>query len=175
MSGSVVCEPHKAVSTILLIKVASWRHDRVLTEFPGGGADQKLVLSLCHRNTCPMCRMKLFEKPNELAGVIKLFRSASYKWDDFDIPEALAENIPHIQPVTCSLIPSVLTVPEHITTQVDCRLASSALVLAGNTAIAVARVREDPLSDDEMMDYRHIVKAMYTFLESKDGEEMQVR
>lgn len=124
-----------------------------------------------------MCREELFQKEDdvELEAILRIFRRPGFALDNFDIPRALELEVPHIEPATSDMIPMILALPEDVTTRIDRRLASPALVLAGNTAIAIESVSGHPLSEEHLADFRHIVKAVYTFLESKDGEKMQVR
>lgn len=137
--------------------------------------DPKPLLTIKCRNTCPMCREELFQKKDELAAILSIFNSSHFTWEKFDIQGGLEADIPHIEPVRGNLIPAVLSVPAEAMTRIDAPMASSALVLAGNTAIAVASVQGVPLDEHEMMEYRHIVWAVYTFLERKHDEMMQVR
>lgn len=123
-----------------------------------------------------MCREQLFEKHNELAAIVSMLGSSDSGWDDFDIPwRDLDVEPPHIEPVNGQDLPLILTLEEDVTVRIDSRVAACTLVLAGNVVIAMERVQGHPLSEVELAEFRHIAKAMYTFLEDKHGDKLLVR
>ncbi|CZT18370.1 uncharacterized protein RCC_04214 [Ramularia collo-cygni] len=162
-SCSICC--HELTSAIRIIRCGHYFDRECLASW---------FASRTRPNTCPMCREELFQKYDELGAVLEIFDGIDFEFDTFDIPGAMQAQIPQIARTNGNLLLSVLSIPNEAMTRIDCRMASSALALAGNTAITVAKVQGFPLNEIEMMDYRYIVKAVYTFLESMDGEEMQV-
>lgn len=121
-----------------------------------------------------MCRHQLFRKADEVDAVIDMLQSPVHQMNDFGIPRALQVDIPNIESVEGDLIPMILTVPRDLTTRINSRVAAPALALGANTAVAMESVRGHPLSEKHLAEFQHIVKAIYTFLECKHGQEMQI-
>lgn len=122
-----------------------------------------------------MCREKLFQGSSDVADIINIVRNS--EWEDFDIPSADILHIPQIPHIEAdvNLIETVLSIHADGMAKIDSRMASSTLVLAANVATALESMQGFPLEGEEMAEFGHIVKAMYSFLRSKEGEKMQVR